>query len=245
MNTLVSHGFSNITCITEEIFSANHEAFGKVAIKKVHNSSTELKAFLHIKHENIVEAIQIIEVDEFSFVVMKFAEFGDVFDYIMTNGLMSEEASLSVFTQVVKAVEFCHAKGIAHCDIKMENVLLFKGSVKLADFGFAKVSEVVLESDEFCGTLPYAAPEVVMGMEHNAMKADVWSLGVLFYALLFGAFPFPAEDAKSMVEAQLSRVFTFPENTSENIKSLIVSMLEPSIEKRMSAKSVLNALAQM
>lgn len=245
MDFLNNQGFSDITCITEEVFSANHDIFDKVVIKKVLKSTTEFKSFLNLKHENIVEALQIIEAEEFAFVVMKFAEFGDVFDYIMTNGLMSQEATLSVFTQVVKAVEYCHAHGIAHSDIKMENVLLFKGSVKLIDFGFAKASEVVAESDEFCGTLPYAAPEVVMGMEYNTMKADVWSLGVLLYVLLFGAFPFPNEDATSMVQAQLSRVISFPKNISNNLKALIASMLEPSIDNRMSANSILLAIAQL
>ena len=244
MEFLTSHGFSNITALTEEVSSASHEVFGKVVVKKVLKNSPEFEAFLNLKHENIVEAIQIVELEEFAFVVMEFAEFGDVFEYIMTNGLMSFEASLSVFSQVAKAVEYCHAKGIAHCDIKMENVLLSKGSVKLADFGFAKASAVVAESDEFCGTLPYAAPEVVMGMEHNAMKADVWSMGVMLYVMLFGAFPFASEDASVMVESQLANTLVFPENTSSAVKALISGMLEPSVEKRASASTVLSALAQ-
>lgn len=244
MEFLNNHGFSNVISLTEEVFTATTEAFGKVVVKQVSKTSSEYEAFLNLKHENIVEALEIIEAEELAFAVMEFAEFGDVFEYVMTNGLMSLEATLSVFSQVAKAVEYCHANGIAHCDIKMENVLLSNGSVKLADFGFAKSSAVVAESDEFCGTLPYAAPEVVMGMEHDAMKADVWSMGVMLYVMLFGAFPFAAEDATSMVEAQLAHALVFPGNTNEALKSLISAMLEPSVEKRASASSVLLALAQ-
>ena len=243
MEFLKNQGFSNVTSLTEEVFSASTEAFGKVVVKQVLKSSTEYSSFLTLKHENIVQALEIIEVEEFAFVVMEFAEFGDVFEYVMSNGLMSLEATLSVFSQVAKAVEYCHEKGLAHCDIKMENVLLSNGSVKLADFGFAKTSTVA-ESDEFCGTLPYAAPEVVMGMEHDATKADVWSMGVMLYVMLFGAFPFAHEDAAAMVEAQLAHALAFPENTNAALKSLISAMLEPSVEKRASASSVVLALAQ-
>lgn len=244
MEFLNNHGFSNVNALTEEVFSATTETFGKVIVKQVLKSSTEYSAFLNLKHENIVQALEIIEVEEFAFVVMEFAEFGDVFEYVMNNGLMSLEATISVFSQVAKAVEYCHEKGVAHCDIKMENVLLSNKSVKLADFGFAKNASAVAESDEFCGTLPYAAPEVVMGMEHDAMKADVWSMGVMLYVMLFGAFPFASEDATAMVESQLAHALAFPENTNDVLKSLISAMLEPSVEKRPSASSVVLALAQ-
>ncbi|CAC5393867.1 TSSK [Mytilus coruscus] len=168
MEFLMNSGLLNVVALTEEVFSASSEVFGKVAIKKVLKTSTEFEAFLSLKHENIVEAIEIIEAEEFAFVLMEFAEFGDI----------------------VKAVEYCHSIGIAHNDIKLENVLLSNGCVKLADFGFAKSSVIVAESEEFCGTLPYAAPEVIMEMEHNTMKADMWSMGVMLYVMLFGAFPF-------------------------------------------------------
>ncbi|CAC5406655.1 TSSK [Mytilus coruscus] len=162
-------------------------------------------------------------------------------DFLLSSGLSNVEATLSVFSQVVKAVEYCHSNGIAHNDIKLENVLS-NGCVKLADFGFAKSS--VAESEEFCGTLPYAAPEVIMGMEHNTMKADMWSMGVMLYVMLFGAFPFSDSDATSMVKAQISNTLSFPENTSDILKSLVSSMLEPSVEKRADAISVHLALSQ-
>ena len=241
MEFLMNSGFSNVNALTEEVFSATSE----VAIKKVLKSSTEFKAFLSLKHENIVEVYEIVEAEEYAFVLMEFAEFGDVFEYIMNNGLLSVESTLSVFAQVLSAVQYCHEHKIAHSDIKLENVLLSKnGSAKLADFGFAKSCEIVAESDEFCGTLPYAAPEVIQGMEYNSMKADMWSMGVMLYVMLFGGFPYSDVDASQMVTCQLSNTLSFPENTSESLKSLISSMLEPSVEKRADASSVLLALSQ-
>lgn len=244
MEFLVSHGFSNVSAITEEVFSATSQSFGKVVVKQMSKRSFEYQTFINLKHENIVKALEIIEVEELAFVVTEFAEYGDVFEYVMTNGLMSVEATLSVFSKVAKAIAYCHSMGIAHCDIKMENVLLSNGSVQLADFGFACNSAIIEESEEFCGTLPYAAPEVVMGLKHDAMKADIFSMGVMLYVMLFGAFPFPSENASYMVEAQLAHAISFPENTNVAIQSLISAMLEPSIENRMSASDVLVALAQ-
>ncbi|CAG2242127.1 STK22 [Mytilus edulis] len=220
MEFLLNSGLSNVVALTEEVFSASSEVFGKVAIKKVLKTSTEFEAFLSLKHENIVEAIEIIEAEEFAFVLMEFAEFGDVFEYIMKNGLMSVEATLSVFSQVVKAVEYCHLNGIAHNDIKLENVLLSNGCVKLADFGFAKSTVVVAESEEFCGTLPYAAPEVIMGMEHNTMKADMWSMGVMLYVMLF-SFPILEKNVLMPSQPQSLESFKyplFPEITTGSVK---------------------------
>ena len=246
MEFLTKNGFSNVVALTEEVFSANSEVFGKVAIKRVVKNSIEFQAFLNLKHENIVSAYEVIEAEEFAFVLMEFAEFGDVFEYIMNHGLLCIEATLSVFSQIVKAVGYCHARGISHGDIKLENVLLSKdGSAKLADFGFAKQSEFVCASEEFCGTLPYSAPEVIQGLEFNAKKADIWSMGVVLYVMLFGAFPYSDADATSMVMAQLSNTLVFPENTSENLKSLISAMLEPVVEKRADATLILHLLNQI
>ncbi|CAC5399866.1 TSSK [Mytilus coruscus] len=145
-------------------------------------------------------------------------------EFLMNSGLLNvvaltEEVFLPLAKySIVKAVEYCHSIGIAHNDIKLENVLLSNGCVKLADFGFAKSSVIVAESEEFCGTLPYAAPEVIMGMEHNTMKADMWSMGVMLYVMLFGAFPFSDSDATSMVQAQISNTLSFRENTNEMLK---------------------------
>lgn len=246
MEVLLNNGLSNVIALAEDVFSANSEVFGRVAIKKVLKSSTEFDALLRLKHENIVSVFEVLEAEEFAFVLMEFAEFGDVYDYIVKNGLMSVENTLSVFAQIVKAVEYCHANGIAHCDIKLENILLSKnGSAKLADFGFAKSREIEAESDEFCGTLPYSAPEVIQGIEYNTRKTDMWSMGVVLYVMLFGAFPYSDVDATSMVMAQLSNTLVFPENTSQSLKYLIISMLEPCAEKRADASSVLFALNQL
>ncbi|VDI35900.1 Hypothetical predicted protein [Mytilus galloprovincialis] len=76
------------------------------------------------------------------------------------------------------------------------------------------------------------------------MKADMWSMGVMLYVMLFGAFPFSDSDATSMVQSQISNTLSFPENTNETLKSLISSMLEPSVEKRANASSVRLALSQ-
>lgn len=237
----LTNQFYNVNALTKEVFSAESKVYGPVVIKKVPKSSVEFKSFCSLKHENIVQVYEIIEAEEFAFVIMECAEC-DVFEYIMNNGLMSMEVALSVFVQILKAIVYCHKNQVAHSDIKLENILLSNGSAKLADFGFAKFSDIVAESQEFCGTLPYAAPEVIQGLEYNPMKADMWAMGVVLYALLFGGFPFSDADASEMVAVQLSNTLFFPENASETLKSLISSMLEPSVEKRADASSVLLAL---
>ena len=84
MEFLANHGFSNISAITEEVFSANSQSFGKVVVKQMSKSSFEYQAFINLKHENIVKALEIIKVEELAFVFKEFAEYGDVFEYVMS-----------------------------------------------------------------------------------------------------------------------------------------------------------------
>lgn len=139
---------------------------------------------------------------------------------------------------------------IAHRDMKCENVLLTSNhNVKLADFGFARYvidnrGKRIL-SDTYCGSLSYAAPEILRASPYNPKMADVWSLGVILYILLNKAMPFDDTDIKSLYEQQTNRKWKFRSKVagslSEHVKKLVTHLLEPDPHKRWKLTQVINS----
>jgi len=130
---------------------------------------------------------------------------------------------------------------IAHRDIKCENVLLTSNyNVKLADFGFARYvvdsrGKHIL-SDTYCGSLSYAAPEILRGYPYNPKISDIWSLGVILYILLNKAMPFDESNVKRLYELQMARRWKFRSKRSnhltDHVKRLVSNLLEPDVSKR-------------
>ncbi|VDM18109.1 unnamed protein product [Hydatigera taeniaeformis] len=126
----------------------------------------------------------------------------EVFDYLVTHGKMKEKDARIKFRQIVSAVQYCHAKNIVHRDLKAENLLLDESmNLKIADFGFSNNYSAGRKLDTFCGSPPYAAPELFLGRKYDGPEVDVWSLGVILYTLVSGSLPFDGKNLKSALES--------------------------------------------
>ncbi|EGW02417.1 Sperm motility kinase [Cricetulus griseus] len=140
-------------------------------------------------------------------------------------GRLQEEQAQHIFTQLVCAVQHCHKNNIAHRDIKLDNILLDdKGNIKLCDFGLATRVTSGQGTKGFCGTLEYCAPELFSDKEYDAKAADIWSMGVVLYAMVTVSFPFKANTYSDMKEEMLDPKYHLPYTLSENIKSIIVQL---------------------
>ncbi|VDK34725.1 unnamed protein product [Taenia asiatica] len=139
--------------------------------------------------------------------IVEFRDAGEVFDYLVTHGKMKEKDARIKFRQIVSAVQYCHAKGIVHRDLKFsplmrsvlqaENLLLDESmNLKIADFGFSNNYSAGRKLDTFCGSPPYAAPELFLGRKYDGPEVDVWSLGVILYTLVSGSLPFDGKNLK-------------------------------------------------
>lgn len=118
-----------------------------------------------LDHPNIVKLFQVIETEKTLYLVMEYASGGEVFDYLVLHGRMKEKEARAKFRQIVSAVQYCHQKKIIHRDLKAENLLLdSEMNIKIADFGFSNEFTPGNKLDTFCGSPPYAAPELFQGM---------------------------------------------------------------------------------
>ncbi|KAH0478976.1 MAG: hypothetical protein KVP17_001227 [Porospora cf. gigantea B] len=170
---------------------------------------------------------------------MEFAEGGELFDYIVNKGQLSEVEARRLFQQLVSGVEFCHTHRVCHRDLKPENLLLDKNSnLKIGDFGLSNF----MPDGEFlktsCGSPNYASPEVVSGKPYAGPEVDVWSCGVILYALLCGCLPFDDEVVANLFKKIRSGSFTIPAFVSEGARHLLLKMLVVDVSKRIRLKEV-------
>lgn len=125
---------------------------------------------------------------------MQHADNGDLLTYIKNNGTLSESLALNLMQQLINAVSYLHnEKAIAHRDIKLANILLTSknNGVKLADFGLSNFYDKnTKQLKTSCGSPCYSAPEILIGAKYNPLSADIWSVGVVFYAMIEGCLPF-------------------------------------------------------
>ena len=187
----------------------------------------ELEIWPRLKHPNIIRMYTYFEYEPKIYMLLEYAEGGDVLDYVQKSGALSQSHAKTWTKQILDAVCYLHQLGIAHRDLKLENVLIDdKFNIKICDFGFAK-TDIVNPSSTFCGSKAYAAPEILAGHEYVPTKADVWAVGVILYIFVTGTMPFN-EDCKNRIILQAQRNLSFPwknfSGISEECKKLILLM---------------------
>uniref|UniRef100_A0A182M0U7 non-specific serine/threonine protein kinase n=1 Tax=Anopheles culicifacies TaxID=139723 RepID=A0A182M0U7_9DIPT len=188
----------------------NKEVAIKIIDKTQLNPSSLQKLYREVRimkmldHPNIVKLFQVIETEKTLYLVMEYASGGEVFDYLVAHGKMKEKEARAKFRQIVSAVQYCHQKRIIHRDLKAENLLLdSEMNIKIADFGFSNEFTPGSKLDTFCGSPPYAAPELFQGRKYDGPEVDVWSLGVILYTLVSGSLPFDGATLKELRERVL------------------------------------------
>ncbi|KDR18291.1 Maternal embryonic leucine zipper kinase [Zootermopsis nevadensis] len=195
----------------------------------------ETKALKNLSHQHICKLFQLIETDTHYFIVLEYCSGGELFDHIVERNRLGEGESRSFFRQIVSAVAYLHNIGYAHRDLKPENVLLDKEHVvKLIDFGLCAKPKGGMDShlSTSCGSPTYAAPELVVGKRYLGSEVDIWSMGVLLYALLCGCLPFDDNNIDTLYRKIISGRYDEPEWLSVGSKRLIKSMLQVDPKKR-------------
>ncbi|KAG5886298.1 hypothetical protein JTB14_001516 [Gonioctena quinquepunctata] len=163
----------------------------------------------------------------------------ELFDYLVKKGRLTPKEARRFFRQIISALDFCHSHSICHRDLKPENLLLDeKNNIKIADFGMASLQPMGSMLETSCGSPHYACPEVIRGEKYDGRKADVWSCGVILYALLVGALPFDDDNLRQLLEKVKRGVFHIPHFVPPNCQSLLRGMIEVNPEKRLSLADI-------
>ncbi|KAF4803532.1 Serine/threonine-protein kinase MARK1 [Turdus rufiventris] len=200
----------------------------------------EVRIMKILNHPNIVKLFEVIETEKTLYLVMEYASGGEVFDYLVAHGRMKEKEARSKFRQIVSAVQYCHQKCIVHRDLKAENLLLDSDmNIKIADFGFSNEFTVGNKLDTFCGSPPYAAPELFQGKKYDGPEVDVWSLGVILYTLVSGSLPFDGQNLKELRERVLRGKYRIPFYMSTDCENLLKKLLVLNPIKRGSLEQIM------
>ncbi|XP_068110318.1 MAP/microtubule affinity-regulating kinase 3 isoform X3 [Hyperolius riggenbachi] len=193
----------------------------------------EVRIMKILNHPNIVKLFEVIETEKTLYLIMEYASGGEVFDYLVAHGRMKEKEARAKFRQIVSAVQYCHQKHIVHRDLKAENLLLDADmNIKIADFGFSNEFTVGSKLDTFCGSPPYAAPELFQGKKYDGPEVDVWSLGVILYTLVSGSLPFDGQNLKELRERVLRGKYRIPFYMSTDCENLLKRFLVLNPTKR-------------
>uniref|UniRef100_A0A671MY85 non-specific serine/threonine protein kinase n=1 Tax=Sinocyclocheilus anshuiensis TaxID=1608454 RepID=A0A671MY85_9TELE len=215
---------------------ARHILTGReVAIKiidKTQLNPTSLQK-VNISGLLLIKLFEVIETEKTLYLVMEYASGGEVFDYLVAHGRMKEKEARAKFRQIVSAVQYCHQKHIVHRDLKAENLLLDADmNIKIADFGFSNEFTIGNKLDTFCGSPPYAAPELFQGKKYDGPEVDVWSLGVILYTLVSGSLPFDGQNLKELRERVLRGKYRIPFYMSTDCENLLKRFLVLNPVKR-------------
>ncbi|KAF1662235.1 UNVERIFIED_CONTAM: Serine/threonine-protein kinase MARK2, partial [Eudyptes robustus] len=200
-----------------------------------HGAGTDLGSQSSSHENHHVKLFEVIETEKTLYLVMEYASGGER-QAGTGGGAASRQGAgraASLTPAFLSAVQYCHQKFIVHRDLKAENLLLDADmNIKIADFGFSNEFTFGNKLDTFCGSPPYAAPELFQGKKYDGPEVDVWSLGVILYTLVSGSLPFDGQNLKELRERVLRGKYRIPFYMSTDCENLLKKFLILNPTKR-------------
>ncbi|XP_020091694.1 LOW QUALITY PROTEIN: CBL-interacting protein kinase 7-like [Ananas comosus] len=207
----------------------------------------EVSAMRGLSHPNVLRLLEVMATRSKIYLVMELAPGGDLLSLLTRSrgGRLPEPAARRYLLQIVAALRYCHARGVAHRDVKPQNLLLARdGALKLSDFGLAALAEQRGRDGRLhtaCGTPAYAAPEVALrraGAGYDGARADAWSCGVILFVLLAGRLPFDDANIPLMYRRIHRRDYAFPPWVSPAARRVVARLLDPNPETRLTIEAL-------
>ncbi|TGO54150.1 hypothetical protein BOTNAR_0276g00100 [Botryotinia narcissicola] len=216
-----------------KVYLASHKLLhsSKVVLKSANKDDSNLAREIHhhrqFLHPHIARLYEVIVTENLVWLVLEYCPGDELYNYLLAHGPLPVEKVQKIFTQLVGAVSFVHNSSCVHRDLKLENILLDKHeNVKLVDFGFTREYEGKASYlQTFCGTICYSAPEMLKGEKYAGEKVDVWSLGVILYALLCGELPFDDDDDNITRTRILTAEPKWPDHLTTDARTLLSILL--------------------
>ncbi|KAJ4967788.1 hypothetical protein NE237_014489 [Protea cynaroides] len=202
----------------------------------------EVSVMRRLRHPNIIRIHEVMATKSKIYLVMEYARGGELLSQISRRKRFTEPVARFYFQQLVSALHFCHRIGVAHRDLKPQNLLLDEqGNLKISDFGLSALPEQLKDGllHTACGTPAYTAPEVVGRKGYDGAKADAWSCGVILFASLAGFLPFDDSNLAVMYRKIHRREFQFPSWFSKPVRWVISRLLDPNPTNRISIEALM------
>ena len=233
--------------------SINKQTGEKVAIKIMEKKKIfeyedkerverEIKILKSVRHPNIIHLFSVLQTKENLYLIMEYARGKELYEFILINGKLDELTACCFFQQLISGLEYLHKNNIVHRDIKPENLIVNRRTkeLKIVDFGlsnsYKNENNQLLKSS--CGSPSYAAPEMLIGKKYKAPLVDIWSSGIVLYAMVCGFLPFEDDNNDILYKKIRKGKFKIPNFISENCKDLIKKILVTDPEKRISIDEI-------
>lgn len=204
-----------------------------VDVADVERVAREIHILKLVQHPHIIQLYEIIETPRQLYLIMEFCSGGELFDHIVEQGRVKEAEASRFFHQIMAGVEQIHRMNVVHRDLKPENLLLDEQkNIKIVDFGLSNTYQDGQLLKTACGSPCYAAPEMVAGQRYVPSRCDVWSCGVILFALVCGYLPFEDQNTSALYRKILNADYQAPKFISDGVRDLISRMLNTDPETR-------------
>lgn len=230
------------------IYLARCQKTGELQAVKLFKSRSEdaeheFRIIKGLEHQNIIQAYQVV-VDNLlrkPYIVMEYAKGRTLKEIQMLNNpqIFSEEVTIRLFGQILSGVAYMHSNGIAHCDLKMENVIYSSETnlIKIIDLGFARHNDERVDN-LYCGSMGYMSPQILKRVKHCLFKSDVWALGIILFKMLFNFFPFKGKNEMEILMRIERNSVSYPSNirVSQRMMKFLNLLMSPKEAARPTAE---------
>ena len=199
----------------------------------------EIQMLKSLNHENVIKIYNILEDSKRFYIIMEYCENGELFNRIVEKKQLSEDESSLFYYQLINGLEYIHKNNIIHRDLKPENLLLTKDDVlKIIDFGLSNYSRIDILLDTPCGSPNYASPEMVSGQKYNGFLTDIWSTGIILFAMICGYLPFEDKNNEILFKKIFYCKINYPEHIGKLPLDLLKKIIVPEPCKRITLEQI-------